>query len=127
MAVPLSEDEQRILSEIEEHLYESDPDLVREVGSYTVYSHAFRNLKWAVLLFIVGLAFLVFSLSIHVFLAFAGFVVMLSAAIWAERNARRLGRAGWEQMTRNMRSSGVREFFGSQSQKMRDRFRRDEN
>ena len=124
--MPLSEDEQRILSEIEEHLYESDPDLVREVGSYTVYSHAFRNLKWAVLLFVVGLVFLVFALSIHVFLAFAGFVVMLSAAIWAERNARRLGRAGWEQMTRNMRASGVRDFFGSQGQRMRDRFHRDD-
>ena len=124
--MPLSEDEQRILSEIEEHLYESDPDLVREVGSYTVYSHAFRNLKWAVLLFVAGLALLVFALSIHVFLAFAGFVVMLTAAIWAERNARRLGRAGWEQMTRNMRSGGVRDFFGSQGQRMRDRFHRDE-
>ena len=50
--VPLSEDEQRILSEIEEQLYESDPDLVREVTSKTIYSHAFRNLRFAALLFV---------------------------------------------------------------------------
>jgi hypothetical protein len=43
--VPLSEDEQRILSEIEEQLYESDPALAREVSQTTIYSHAFRNLK----------------------------------------------------------------------------------
>ena len=40
--VPLSEDEQRILSEIEQQLYESDPALAREVGSTTVYTAAFR-------------------------------------------------------------------------------------
>jgi hypothetical protein len=125
--VPLSEDEQRILSEIEEQLYESDPDLVREVGSTTVYTHAFRNLKWAVLGFVVGLALMIGLLSTHFVLAFAGFVVMLAAALWAERNARRLGRAGWDQMTQHMRTSGMRDFFGNQGQRMKDRFRREEN
>ena len=43
--MPLSEDEQRILSEIEDHLYESDPSLAREVAQTTIYTHAFRNLK----------------------------------------------------------------------------------
>ncbi len=47
IAVPLSEDEQRILSEIEDQLYETDPALAKEVGSTTVYSHASRNLRWA--------------------------------------------------------------------------------
>jgi hypothetical protein len=58
--------------------------------------------------------------------AFAGFLVMLASALWFERNVRRLGRAGWEQMTRNMRgSSGMRDFFGNQGQRMRDRFKRE--
>ena len=34
--VPLSEDEQRILSEIEDHLYESDPTLAREVAQLSL-------------------------------------------------------------------------------------------
>ena len=67
MFVPLSEDEQRILSEIEQQLYESDPELAREVGSTTVYTHASRNLRWAVVGFIIGLAVMVLTLSlIHI-------------------------------------------------------------
>ena len=52
---------------------------------------------------------------------------MLASALWFERNARRLGRAGWEQMTRTMRTAGLRDFFGNQRHACRDRFRRDEN
>ncbi len=124
--MPLSEDEQRILSEIEEQLYESDPDLVREVGSTTVYTHAFRNLKWAVLGFLIGLVLLIALLSQSFIASFAGFLVMLASALWAERSARRLGRAGWDQMTQSMRASGMRDFFGSQGQRMRERFKRDD-
>lgn len=44
--MPLSEDEQRILTEIEQQLYASDPDLAHQVGSTTVYSQGFRKLRW---------------------------------------------------------------------------------
>ena len=37
--MPLSEDEERILNEIEDQLYETDPDLAREVSETTVYTH----------------------------------------------------------------------------------------
>ncbi len=47
--MPLSEDEQRILSEIEAKLYESDPALARDIADTTIYTHAYRNLKWALL------------------------------------------------------------------------------
>ena len=43
--MPLSEDEQRILSEIEQQLYQSDPALARDIADTTVYTHAYRNLK----------------------------------------------------------------------------------
>ena len=61
--MPLSEDEQRILTEIENHLYESDPALVREVSETTVYTHAFRNLKWATAGFVLGVVLMVALLS----------------------------------------------------------------
>ena len=125
-AVPLSEDEQRILSEIEAKLTESDPDLAREVSSTTVYSHAFRSMKWATLAFVVGVVVMIATLSTHVLLAFGGFVIMLAAALWFERNARRLGRAGLEQVTSSMRGAGVRDFFGTTGQRMRERFKREE-
>jgi hypothetical protein len=126
--VPLSEDEQRILSEIEEKLYESDPDLAREVAQTTVYSHAWRNLKWATAGVVLGVVLMMGLLySLGFVPAFFGFLVMLVSALWFERNLRKLGRAGWDQMTRSMRASGLRDFFGSQGNRMRDRFRRDEN
>lgn len=124
--MPLSEDEQRILSEIEEQLYETDPGLARDIGQTTVYSHAFRNLKWASAGFLLGVALMILLLSVSFVAAFGGFLVMLVSALWFERNVRRLGRAGWDQVTRNMRSSNVRDFLGSQSARMRDRFRRDD-
>ena len=49
--MPLSEDEERILLEIEENLYESDPELAREVSETTVYTKSLKNLKWSVLIF----------------------------------------------------------------------------
>lgn len=124
--VPLSEDEQRILSEIEQHLYASDPQLVREVSSTTIYRHAGRNLKWAAVGFVAGLALMLTTFTTSVLLAFAGFLAMLGSAIFFERNLRKMGRAGWNQWTETMRSNGVKERFGTVGDRVRDRFKRDE-
>jgi hypothetical protein len=124
--VPLSEDEKRILEEIEERLTESDPDLAREVASTTVYTHAVRNLKWAGVLFLAGVAVMVFTLLTHTLFAFAGFLIMLGAALWFERNARRLGKAGVDQLTQSVRAGGLKDYFGTTSDRMRERFQRDE-
>jgi hypothetical protein len=123
--VPLSEDEQRILSEIEQRLYESDPQLAREVSSTTVYTHAIRGMKWSTLGFVVGIVLLLITLSVSYVLAFGAFLVMLGAALAFERNARQLGRAGMQQLTQR-RARGSRE-PGGFSQRMRERFRRDED
>ena len=124
--MPLSEDEQRILSEIEQHLYASDPELVREVSSTTIYRHAGRNLKWAALGFVLGLVAMVVTFTTSIVLAFLGFLAMLGSAILVERNVRKMGRAGWQQWTETMRASGVRERFGVVGDRMRGRFRRDD-
>ena len=123
--MPLSEDEQRILQEIEARLYEESPDLVREVSQTTLYSHAFRNIKWAALGFLAGIVILVTMLSTHYILAFSGFLVMLASALLIEHNARKMGRAGWQEMTRSVRANGVRTFMGNTGRKMRQRFRRE--
>lgn len=124
--MPLSEDEERIIREIERELSASDPDLVREVSSTTVYRHAGRNLKWATLGFVAGVAFMIGTLGISPYLAFVGFLAMLGSAIFFERNLRKMGRAGWQEWTTSMRSSGMKEYFGGAGQKMRDRFKREE-
>jgi hypothetical protein len=122
-AVPLSEDEQRILSEIEQRLYESDPHLAREVSSTTVYTRSIRGMKWTALGFFAGIAMLLGTLSVSYVLAFIGFLVMLASALAFERNARHLGKTGIQQITQGR--GDVRDGLGSFGQRMRERFRRD--
>lgn len=123
--MPLSEDEKRILSEIESHLYESDPDLAKEVAETTVYTHAFRNIKWAALGLLVGVVLMVWMLSVSYLLSFGGFMVMLVSLLFLERNARRAGKAGIGQMSQTMRGGGLRQVVGGAGARMRERFDRD--
>lgn len=122
--VPLSEDEKRILTEIEQHLYESDPKLVNEVSKTTVYTHAFRNMKWATLGFISGVVLMIALLSVSYVLAFGGFLLMLASVLMFERNARRLGKAGIDQMTRSVRGGSIKDAMGGAGARMRERFNR---
>ena len=129
--VPLSDDEERILSEIEERLYESDPVLAREVAQTTVYTKSLRSLKWSGLAFFAGIVLMVVTLSISFLLAFGAFLVMLGAAWAIERNARQLGRTGLEQAAQSTTGSRLRSTVGGSGQRIRDlmreRFRRDQH
>jgi hypothetical protein len=125
--VPLSEDEQRILHEIEQQFYETDPDLAHAVGSTSLYRHAFRRIKYATLTFVLGIGVLVWALiSLGYIAAFGGFLIMFGSVLWFERNARKLGRAGLQQMTSSMRAAGLRDTLGNTRSRMRDRFKREE-
>lgn len=122
--MPLSEDEQRILSEIERSFYENDPAFARQVGSTTVYSHARRNLKWATLAFVGGLVVMVISFASSLVLGVVGFAIMLASAVWFERNLRRMGRASWKSVSRTMPGGTFKSALGDARSRMRDRFRR---
>jgi sulfite exporter TauE/SafE len=124
--VPLSEDEERILQEIAQRFYEDDPTFAREVSETTLYRHTIRRMKWAVVGIVLGAIFLVLSLSTSPLLSFAGFLFMLACALIFERNLRKLGRAGLEQLSRTMRAAGLRDALGGAGRRMRDRFRRDD-
>ena len=50
--MPLSEDEQRILQQIEAQFYANDPQLAQQVSETTLYRHASRNIKWAAVGFV---------------------------------------------------------------------------
>jgi hypothetical protein len=124
--MPLSEDEQRILHQIEQQFYESDPAFARGVGQTTLYRHAGRNLKWAGFGFLVGFALLVWAFASSLVLGFAGFLVMLSCAFVFERNLRKMGKAGWAQVTGNIRAGHLKDSVGDVGKKLRKRFKRDE-
>src|SRR5262249_47598353 len=76
-SMPLSEDEQRILREIEANLSVTDPKLVQQVSDTTLYRHAARMIKWSVLGFVVGLTITVTTFTSVLPLAVGGFLLML--------------------------------------------------
>ena len=125
-SVPLSKDEERILSEIEEQLYETDPNLVREVSETTVYTHSLKNLKWSLFGFVLGVAVMVLSLSTSFLLSFVGFLVMLASALTLERSARHLGRTGLQQASQSGRGAALKSAVDDGRQRMLERFRRGE-
>src|SRR5688572_17922410 len=75
--VPLSEDEQRILHEIERSFYENDPAFAKGVSQTTLYRHAGRNLKFSALGFVSGLVVLLVSFASSLVLGMIGFLAML--------------------------------------------------
>ncbi len=124
--MPLSEDEQRILHEIEQQFYESDPAFAREVGKTTLYRHAGRNLKWATLGFVCGFVLLLVAFASSLILGFVGFLVMLGSAVIFERNLRKMGRAGWRQVSDTMKTHNLRESMGDAGKRIRKRFKRED-
>lgn len=123
--MPLSDEEKKILTEIEQQLYASDPELASKVRSTTVYTQGMRKLRWGVLGLILGLVLVIVFLQVHYLLSFLfGFVPMLVATWYIERNLRHMGRAGIADVTRNMKASGLRDYFHDAGERARERFRR---
>ena len=126
LKVPLSEDEERILQEIAQRFYEDDPTFAREVSETTLYRHTVRRMKWSVVGLVAGAVFLVATLSTSYQLSFIGFLGMLVCALVFERNLRKLGRAGLDQLSRSIRANGVRDALGGAGRRVRERFRRED-
>ena len=124
--VPLSDDEQRILHQIEKEFYDSDPEFAREVSETTLYRHALRNIKWAVIVAVMGLVGVVAALQVHFGLAFVAFLTIFVCAVVIERNLRKMGKAGFQKGTGQVRSGQIRANMGGLSERMRNRMRRDD-
>jgi hypothetical protein len=122
--MPLSEDEERIIHEIEQSFYENDPDFYKRASEETLYRHAGRNCKWALAGFIAGLIVLVVSFASSVWLGFVGFLIMLSCAVVFEANARKMGREGWREISDSVRAKGIRDAVHDTGQRLQARFRR---
>jgi Na+/proline symporter len=92
--MPLSEHDQQVLAQIERDLY-ADAKLVKTLRSTNARGHAFRQLRRFALLFMVGLATLVFAVTTNtalesILLGLFGFIVMLLAALGGSAVVRRL-------------------------------------
>jgi hypothetical protein len=100
--MPLNDHEQRILDEIERRLAEEDPTFVEQVGRTDLYSHLARKIRLAALAFLAGV-FMLFLFAVSVWVAAAGFTVMLVSASLIYRY---LGQLGRDQL-RAMQSKGA--------------------
>ena len=61
--MPLSDEEQKILKEIEAQLNATDPGLVEQVSRTTLYRHAARMIRWAALGVLAGLVLLILTFA----------------------------------------------------------------
>ena len=124
--MPLSEDEQRILQEIEAQFYANDPQLAQQVSETTLYRHASRNIKWAALGFVVGFLVLLTSFASNLFLGFVGFLAMLGCAFVVVGNVRKMGKAGLESITASMKGKRLKSFLGDAGKNFRKPFRKED-
>jgi hypothetical protein len=126
--MPLSDEEQKILREIEANLNATDPELGERVSKTTLYRHSARVIRWAALGVLGGLILLIFTFAKNTWAGVLGFGVMLACSLVIERHVRKLGRAGMESLTGGWRQhGGFRTVFGERTRQWRDRFRRDDN
>jgi len=92
--VPLSEDEQRILHEMEQKLFEHDRGFASRVRTKPSRSLAGRSMWWSAVIFLIGFAVLLVSFRSSTLIGTFGFLVMLVAALLFERSAHQVfGRA----------------------------------
>jgi hypothetical protein len=124
--MPLSEDEQRILQEIEAQFYANDPQLAQQVSETTLYRHATRTIKWAAVGFVLGFVLLLGKLS-NLYLASLGFLGMLGCAYVIVSNVRKMGRAGLESITASLKGQRLKSLFGDAGKNLRKPFRKDDS
>lgn len=119
----LSEDEQRLLDELEASLAAEDPRLANTLGTRGSYKVHRRRASLAGLLFAIGVALLIGGLSTQIWaLGLIGFVAMFAATV--------IGISAWQKVESAEKpvpasrpASGGRPFMG----KMEDRWRRRQN
>lgn len=100
LVMPLSEDEQRILRQIEEQL-QRDPGFGRNLHS--VGGGSRRVLVLASAAAVVCLVLTVALLAVSPYLSFVMFVGAIVAALFAERHARTLSESGLNHLSESMR------------------------
>jgi Flp pilus assembly protein TadB len=124
LKMPLSEEEQRILHEMEQKLYEHDrgfADRVSTAARRHRSGRSGRSGRGSVLVFFLGLVLLLVSFSWSVLLGSVGFLIMLFAALafahHAGSSTQRLGKVG-----RALRGGGVAEEWSEMRRRIWSRF-----
>ena len=89
--MPLSEDEQRILRQIEEQL-QADPAFALKVNQRSHSGGSQRHLVWSAVGLVLALAVAIAALQISAWLSFVAFIGMVVAGVFLEREITARGR-----------------------------------
>jgi hypothetical protein len=120
--VPLNENEERILQEIERQFHEHDPDSARRIESTTLPRYLARNCKWAAFAFVCGLVILLAAFASSWVFGVIGFLVMLVSAVVLLRNLHRMGRFGIQQLSSSPGTHSLSEALDDAARRFRRRF-----
>ncbi|MGZ4805267.1 MAG: DUF3040 domain-containing protein, partial [Ilumatobacteraceae bacterium] len=99
--MPLSEDEQRILRQIEEQL-QRDPSFGRDIKPRHVGSR--RAVVVSSIATVLGLVLTVVLLAVSPYRSFVTFVASVAALVVAERHVAAIGEAGLNHLSDSVRS-----------------------
>lgn len=99
--MPLSEDEQRILRQIEEQL-QRDPSFGRDIKPRRVGSRRAVILSSAATLFCLVMT--VVLLAVSPYLSFVAFILAVASLVVAERHVAAIGEAGLNHLSDSVRS-----------------------
>lgn len=119
--MPLNENEQRILAEIERQFHASDPESARRIGSTTLQRYLVRNCKLALLGFFVGLVILLAAFASSWILGIFGFLIMLASAVVMIQNLHKMSRLGLEQVSRAISSRNLQQAVEDFARRVRRR------
>lgn len=104
--MPLSEEEQRILAEIEASLLASDPDLAKNVVSGTVSADPDRRrrVRLAIVGFVVATVAVILLLQVSYVLAFVAFLVAFGALTYVQSDIRDMVNGRFSQARNDLRA-----------------------
>ncbi len=118
--MPLSEEEQRILHEMEEKLYEHDRAFADRVRTKSQHRPRGRTGRGWVVAFIAGFVLLLVAFGSSVLLGSLGFLIMLVATIAFVRQARNTDSPGFGGLLGKSRRSG--DEWSEMRRRLRSRF-----
>ena len=103
-----------------------DADFAERVRSETVYRHAGRYCLWSALVFVAALVFMFFTFATSLALGFVGVVVMFLSGVVFANNARRMGKAGIDDISRSLHTRSISNPVHDPRDWIRGRFHRDD-
>lgn len=120
--MPLSEDENRILNQIEQRLYAEDPASAERISATTLPRYLARNCGWAALGFVAGLVVLLVGFTTSWVLGLLGFVIMVGSAVVFVQNLRMMGRHGLRRLSTSLQERSWSTLAGDTGRRLRRRF-----